>query len=128
MTARAKIEWLTHSWYGFAIFAGLLSLWNNGLGLLSLFWAASTTAISLFVTFLIGKSLLAKSSMVRKLMIVITALLFVLCSLAVGKQVLSFFSGPFNALLWGVFYGAAAVLHLRSLRTLKDKSVKAYFG
>ena len=35
-TARQKIEGLTNSWYGYAVFGAPLSLWNEGIGFFSL--------------------------------------------------------------------------------------------
>jgi hypothetical protein len=49
MSAREKIENLTNSWYGFALFGGLFSFLQGGIGLFSALGAMGSTLVSLLV-------------------------------------------------------------------------------
>ena len=60
MTAREKIEGLTNSWYGYAVFGAVVSLWNSGIGLFSLLGTAVSFVFTIMLTWFIGRRLLAE--------------------------------------------------------------------
>lgn len=128
MTAREKIEKLTEGWYGFTLFAGVLTLLQNGLGFFSLLFGAASVLFSLFITFLVGRWLLSKSSLARFVVLCLSALGLVagsLGTLKMGGELLS--SWSFGLILQLVVVVGGVLMNLRSLRTLTDSSVKAYF-
>lgn len=129
MTAREKIEKLTHAWYGFDLFAGAIGLLMGGIGVFSLVWAALSTASSLAITYVIGRKLVNKSSLTRSAMIVVAFLGSVLGVFGLVKTGMDFFDDWSLGLVWrGVLIGGAVSMYARSLRVLLDKSVKAYFA
>jgi hypothetical protein len=138
MTARQKIEQLTRSWYGFAVFAALLSVLSlRASGLLSLAiglgFSILLNAIGLlvsiaFVTFF-GHQLRHRSRATRSFLIVFSALFTVLGALATLRTGWEFLgSWSFGLLLSVVLAGSATMLYARSFRVLTDKAVRAYFA
>lgn len=128
MTAREKIEKLTEGWYGFTLFAGVATLLQNGFGFFSLLFGAGSMLFSFFITFLVGRWLLSKSSIARFVVLCFSALGLVagsLGTLQTGGQLLSDWS--FGLILQLAVIVGAVLMNLRSLRTLTDSSVKAYF-
>jgi len=129
MTAREKIEKLTHAWYGFDIFAAVIGLVMSGIGPFSLVWSALSTASSLIITWWIGRKLLNKSSLTRSVMIVISFIGALLGVVGLVKTGIDFFDDWSLALvLRGVLVGGAVSMYWRSLRTLLDATVKAHFA
>jgi len=129
MTARAKIEELTNGWYGLAAFGAVVSVLQNGIGIFSLFFTIMALCFSLFVTFFLGRRLLARSSLTRMVLLVLSAVLGVLGSLGVVKLIWAFFgSFSFGLLLTAAVAAATVLMHFRSFRTLTDSSVKSYFN
>ena len=129
MTARQKIEGLTHSWYGYAVFTAVLSLWNNGIGLISLFLTGVWFLFSIFGVWLIGRRLISKGSLTRALLLCVTGLLSVLGTFATVKMGWTFL----HTLSLSVALQAAATaigvyMFARSFKVLTDSSVKAYFN
>jgi len=129
MTARAKIEGLTNAWYGFGVFSAAYALATGGLGV----WNIGKTAVGLlfswFVTFLIGRALLRKSSLTRAILLLVSGFSVLFGTYAAGKSALAFVSHWERGLLFGAVYGAVgAWMDARSCRTLSDASVKAYFN
>ena len=74
MTARDKIEKLTNSWYGFALLSAAWSLFQNGIGVFSVVGGAISLVFSLALTYFIGKRLLARSSLTRTFLLVVSVL------------------------------------------------------
>ena len=130
MTARQKIEQLTHAWYGYAAFSAIASLFKDGIpGIFSIIWAAMGLALTLFVTWFIGRRLLAKSSLTRFLLLLVTGLGTVFGTWGVGKTALTFVrTWEFGLLGAAVFLGISVYMHVRSFRTLVDPSVRSYFS
>jgi hypothetical protein len=129
MTAKERIEKLTNSWYGFAVFTGLVSILINGVGVFSLIGAALSTLISLVVAFFLGRRLLAKSRFWRMVLIILAGFGTLIGTFAVGKLTYTFFHEWSFGLLFHAALGAVTVyMDIRSLRVLMDKSVKAYFA
>ena len=128
-TARQKIEGLTNSWYGFAVFGALLSLWNGGIGFFSLIGTAASFLFTIFLTWFIGRRLLAKSSLTRLLLIVVTGVVSVMDTVGVAQMGLTFFrTFSFTALAYVGILGVHLYMNARSFRVLTDKSVKLYFA
>jgi hypothetical protein len=129
MTARQKIEGLTNSWYGFAVFMSLLSLWRGGIGFLSLATTAASFVFTIFLTWFVGRRLLKKSSLMRLFLIVVTGVISVLDTVGVAKMGLTFFQTfSFSALAYVGVLGIHLYMNARSFRVLTDKSVKLYFA
>ena len=129
MTATQKIEGLTNSWYGYAVFGAALSLWNNGIGFFSLIGTAASFVFSIFLTWFIGRRLLKRSSLTRLLMVLITAVSSVLGSIGVAKMGWNFFQTfSLSTLVYGALTAVAVYMNVKSFRVLTDTSVKAYFG
>ena len=129
MTATQKIEGLTNSYYGYAVFGAAVSLWNNGIGFFSLFGTAASFLFSVFLTWFIGRRLLAKSSLTRLILIVVTAISSVMGTVGVAKMGLQFFSTwSLSVALYAGLLAVGVYMNARSFKVLTDKSVKAYFG
>jgi hypothetical protein len=128
MTGQKRLEELTDSWYGFAIFAALASLLSGGLGILSLFFTIGSTLFTLFITFLIGRSLVKnRSSFTRMLMIVLASLFACLGVLAVFAGGAAFLANWSLSLLVQLVVAAANVyMNAKSVRVLLDRSVKVH--
>ncbi len=130
MMAKEKIEKLTNAWYGFDLFYSVIGfVFISGIGIFSAVGSLIGLAISLLITFWIGRSLIKKSSMTRTILIVFSALLMVLGVLGTGRLVWAFASEWSLSLLG---YAALSVINVymyaRSINTLTDKSVRAYFA
>lgn len=123
-----KIEQLTNAWYGFAVFTALYSVVTNGVGFFTLVWTTAGLLFSWFLTFLIGRALLRRSSLTRTLLLLVSALSTVLGALSAGRAGLNFVSSwELGVLLTGVYSAASMWMNAKSFRTLTDSSVKAYF-
>ena len=129
MTARQKIEQLTHAWYGYAFFSSVLSLFSDGIpGIFSIIFGAMGLAFSLFLTWFISRRLLAKSSLTRFLLLVITAIVSVAGTYGIGKATLLFVqTWELKMLAAAFFAGVGVYMHARSFRTLVSAPVRAYF-
>lgn len=133
MSGRAKIEKLTHAWYGFALFSGLMSVLGGGFGpvslVISIFFAVLSTAFSFFVTFLIGRALMHKSGLTRLVLLFLSAILGVLSVLASFKLVGRFFGDwSLGLLMQAAMSALVGYMQLRSFAVLRDREVRAYFG
>ena len=129
MTAHKKLEQLTDSWYGFTFFAAVISVLTGGIGIFSLFFTVASTIFSLFVTYLIGRSLQKKNGLTRVVLIVLSVLSAIVGTLAVLKLGGSFFQDWSFGLLLNLVLGAAGVfMNVRSFRVLTDRTVKAHFA
>lgn len=129
MTAREKIEGLTNSYYGYAVFGAAVSLWNNGIGFFSLIGTAFSFVFSVLLTWFIGRRLLAKSSLTRVILVVLTGIFSVLGSVSVAKMTWTFVQTmSFSVLLTAALVAVGVYMNVKSFRVLTDKSVKAYFG
>jgi len=74
MTAKEKIQNLTNAWYGFAVVAGIGAVLQNGIGFFSILAALGSTLFSFVLTYFFGRRLLAKSSLTRLFLVIVTAL------------------------------------------------------
>jgi hypothetical protein len=133
MTARAKIEALTNTWYSFAVFTAITSalkaLREGGLGFFTIAGTILWMLLSWAFVYVVGKRLLAKSSLTRAVLIVASAILGVTGGLACVKMSWNFITSWELSLLAALAYsGVSTWLNVKSFRTLTDPSVKAYFG
>ena len=131
MTAKEKIQSLTHAWYGVSVATAIIGVVMNGIGVLSLGLAGVSLVFSLFVAWLLGFLLLRKSSFTRVVLIVLSAIGVVGGLLAVPWAVYQAIFGdvPFLAGLGSALAMVVGVyMHGRSFRVLTDRSVRAYFA
>ena len=129
MNAKQKIENLTHTWYGFTVFMGAVTLLVNGIGFFSILGAAFSTVFSLVVSFAFGRLLLGGSSLTRILLVVFSAIGVVLGVLGVGQTIYTFFGDWSLSLLGYAALGIAGVsVNVKSFRVLTDATVKAHFA
>lgn len=129
MTAQKKLEQLTDSWYGFTFFTAIISLLSNGIGFFTLIFTIGSTLFSLFITYLIGRSLQKRNGLTRVVLIVLSAIgacLGVLGVLKLGGAFLGDWS--FGGLLHIALGVAGVVMNVRSFRVLTDRTVKTYFA
>ena len=129
MNAKAKIEGLTHAWYGFAVVSALVSVFSNGIGVFSITSSAIGMIISFVITFFIGRALIKKSGLTRTLLILVSGigtLLHVLGAARLAYASVENFS--LTLLFWAFWAGVGVYMHGRSFKTLMDSSVKAYVG
>jgi hypothetical protein len=129
MTARQKIEGLTNSYYGYAVFGAVLSLWNNGIGFFSLLGTGASFLFSVFLTWFIGRRLLAKSSLTRVALVILTGIFSVLGTVGVAKMGWTFFQTmSLSVLLYTALASVGVYMNVKAFRVLTDSSVKAYFN
>lgn len=129
MSAREKIEKLTNSWYGFALFTGLVTFLQNGIGVFSALTALGTTLFSLFLTFFFGRRLLAKGSITRTFLLVVSVLGLAFGSLGVLGLGKAFFQNWSVSLIFQIGYALTSIhMHIKSVQTLTDTQVKSYIG
>ncbi len=129
MSGRERIESLTHSWYGFSVFSAAAVLLERGLGVFSFILGGIGLAFSFFVTWLIGRSLLGRSSLTRLLCLVVSLVagLFAASNtVRLTGSLLHNFS--LTAILEIALSAAYVAINIQSFRTLIDKQVKAYFA
>jgi uncharacterized protein (DUF2062 family) len=131
MSGKAKIEALTNAWYGYTLFAALVNLVSALLGsglfaFLTVPFVIGVSLFSLFLTWGIGKLLLARSGLTRFVLLVLSPLAILFGSLSLWKFATSPWS--FGAITAALITGCGVWMQLRSLRTLLDKSVKSYFA
>jgi uncharacterized membrane protein YuzA (DUF378 family) len=129
MTAEDRIKNLTNAWYGFAILSGAAGIVLNGIGLFSVLSGAFSTAVSLLITYWLGRALLGRSSFTRVLLMILSGLMFFVGLLGSGKLVLAFFGEwQFSLLAYAALGLAGVYMNGKSFATLSNKQVKAYFG
>ncbi len=129
MTARHKIEGLTNSWYRYAVFGAVLSLWLRGFGFFSLIGAVTWLGFNVFGVWFLGRRLLAKGSLTRALLVGCTGLFSVLGSIAVARMGWTFFhTWSLDGALCAGASAASVYMNVRSFRVLTDPAVKAYIA
>src|SRR5438034_1104746 len=73
MTAKQKLESLTNAWYGFFFLSAVAGLVRD-FGIIKAVFATLSLAVTTFIVWFIGRRLLAKSSLTRFLMLVISGI------------------------------------------------------
>lgn len=124
MSARTKIEELTYSWYGYALVTAVVNVVLGGFGVFSIFLSVASLMFSLFLTFIIGRALVKKSSVVRFLMVCFSALSMVLGPIAAFVM----FSFSLGGVVKFAMAIASVAMAYRSFSTLRESSVRAYFA
>ena len=129
MTATQKIDGLVNSWYGYAVFGAGLSLWQNGIGLWSLFTTAAGFLFSIMITWFIGNRLRNKSSLTRLILVVGSAILGVLGTVSAAKMGYTFFQTmSLSVLFYAGITAVSVYMNAKSFKVLTDSSVKAYIS
>jgi hypothetical protein len=129
MSARERIESLTNSWYGYALFTSLLALLDRGIGILSLLFTAMGLAFSVFVTWFFGNRLLARSGLWRTVLLAASLLASVFGLVGTVKLTGQLFTNFSLSTLFAI--GAAVIwlgMNVQSFRTLTSPTVKSYFA
>ena len=129
MTATQKIDGLVNSWYGYAVFGAGLRLWQNGIGLMSLVTTAGAFLFSIFITWFIGNRLRNKSSLMRLILVVGSAIISVLGTVGVAKMGYTFFQTmSLSVLFYAGLTAVSVYMNAKSFKVLTDSSVKAYIN
>jgi hypothetical protein len=129
MSGKAKIESLTNSWYGFAVFSAIFSVFENGIGVFSIGGAVIGLIVSWILTYFIGRALVKKSGFTRGILLLLNGLFLVLGTLAVGKTTWMFVQTfQFSLLAAIAFTSVSTWMYGKSFRVLMDGSVKTYFN
>lgn len=130
MNARAKIENLTNTWYGFAVFSAVATFLMSDSGLV---WRTISGGFSLFVslllTFFIGRRLLNKGKLTRWILIAASGVFTLLGAYTAAQASWTFVHAW--ELKWIVAAASSAIsswMMAKSFRVLTDASVKAYFA
>ena len=129
MSAQKKLEKLTDSWYGFAIFTAIINVLSNGFGILTLVLTAASLIFSLALTFFIGRRLQNRGKLTRLVCLVMSAISTVTGALGVYSLGSAFLANwSVGLLLQIVAVVAGVMMAVRSFRTLTDSQVKSHFG
>jgi hypothetical protein len=129
MNGKARLEGLTNSWYGYAAFSALAAIVASGFSFWRIGISVTWMVLSWIVIFFLGRRLVAKSHLTRALLLVISGTLALLGSLSAGRAAWNFVTSWELSLLGTLTYSAISTwMNLRSFATLRDPSVKAYFG
>jgi hypothetical protein len=137
MNAKQKIEKLTRSWYGYALFAAVLSVLSLqasgplglmiGLGM-SVVLNAIALVISIAITTFLGRKLVHRSNGTRIFLVVVSAIGAVLGVLATLSGVWAFLhEWSLAAVCNVVMMAACTMMNARSFRVLTETTVRAYF-
>jgi hypothetical protein len=131
MNGKAKLESLINAWYGFMLFSTLVNLVSAVLGagffaFLAVPFVIGISLFAFFISWAIGKLLLARSSLTRFFVLVLSPFGILSGGLAIWRFLTNdwTFSGAVSALL----VGCGTWMHLRTMGTLLDKNVKSYFN
>ncbi|MBL0194784.1 MAG: hypothetical protein IPQ09_11275 [Myxococcales bacterium] len=129
MTARDKIEKLTNSWYGFALLSAAWSLFQNGIGVFSVVGGAISLVFSLALTYFIGKRLLARSSLTRTFLLVVSVLSMLVGVFWTYRTGAAFFQTWSFGLLFHIAFALVSLrMNFKSFRVLTDAQVASYCG
>ncbi len=138
MTPRQRIEGLTRSWYGYSVFAALLSVLSiRASGPLSLVVGLGVSivldtiglVISIAVITWLGRKLsVSRSNPVRLFLVLFSGLFTVLGVLGVLGGIWAFLQEwSLASILEVVLMATCTTLNARSFRTLTDTAVRSYF-
>jgi len=129
MSGKAKIEGLTNTWYGFGLFSAICSVLIAGVGFFSILFAFFGLLFSWTLTFFLGRALVARSSLVRFLLVCVSGIFMLLSALGSAKMAWAFVTGwELSTLVSTIYTAVLAWMYARSFKTLTDSSVKAYIG
>jgi len=129
MSAREKIEALTNSWYGYLLFTAVAELFVTGIGFFSMIGTAFSFVFSCFVACFLGRRLLAKSSLTRVVLVILSGICTVLGAFGTAKMGWTFFhTWSLTTLVYTGMLATSVMMHARSFRVLTDSSVKSYMA
>lgn len=129
MTATQKIEGLTNSWYGYAVFTSALALWDRGIGIFSFLVTLFGFGVSCLIAWFFGNRLKNKSSFWRAILLIGSTLAMALGAISSVKMGMSLFSSFSLSTLFTM--GIAVVgttMNLKTFRVLTDSQVRAHFN
>lgn len=137
MNAKQKLEQLTRSWYGYAVFAAILSVLSIqasgalslviGLGL-SIVVNAIGLVLSIAFTALLGRKLVNRSAATRTFLVIFSGLFCVLGILGTASAAWDMLHLRSLASLCSVvMLASCTVLNGRSFGVLRETAVRAYF-
>ena len=143
MTARTKIEGLTNAWYGYALFAALITIAGNlwyglfswgfffGLGVLSMAFAVGLSivgfAVSVAITRFCGQKLLARSTFARAALSILSVVLGALCAYATLVSAWELLhTRSIAGLIQLALTASLTSLYARSFSVLNDAEVRSY--
>lgn len=131
MDAKSKLETLTNAWYGYTLFSALVNIASAALGsgpfaLVGIPVVLLVSVFSLFVAWAIGKLLLGHSSLTRSVVLVLSSIGLVFGALATFR----FVGGRWTLqnVASALLTATGAWMQLRTVATLLDRRVKAYFA
>jgi hypothetical protein len=138
MSARRKLETLTHAWYGYAVFVTALSFAELVLGggifgiifgfLPWLFISGIGLVLSILISHWLGALLLARSGGVRFVLVLLSGLCTVLGVFGAASAAWGFLTTfRLGALVHAVVITASTYMNARSFKTLNESDVRAYF-
>ena len=129
MDAKEKLEKLTNSWYGFAVFTGAATFLMNGIGIFSAIIAAVSVFTSWVFTFVIGRMLMRKSSLTRWVLIVLAGLSAVFGVVGIAGGLYTFVTEwSLMYLFYSGYVALVVYMHAKSIKVLTDTTVKGYFA
>jgi len=129
MSARAKIETLTNSWYGFSVVSAAWGFWESGIGMFSAIFALLGLFVSLGLTFFFGRRLLNKGGITRVFLLVVSFIGLVSWGLGTYGFAREMMTSFRFGLVFDIAFALASVsMYFKSLRTLADSQVKAYMS
>ncbi|MBX3233069.1 MAG: hypothetical protein KIT84_12940 [Labilithrix sp.] len=129
MGGKAKIENLTNTWYGFAVFSAIVTLLQRGIGVFTLVWGALGLVVSWIFVYLWGRALVRKSSTARFILIAVSALSTLGGAYSAAQASWAFVHAwELSLIITAAYSAVSAWIMAKSFRTLTDSSVKAYFA
>lgn len=129
MGAKAKLETLTNTWYGFVLFSAVVNFLANGIGLWSIISSVIGLGFSLAWVWFLGNRLQNKSGFWRFTLIVASGIMSGLSILGALKAGWTFVHvWDFSFVMKAAAAALSGWIMAKSFRTLTDSSVKAYFN
>ena len=138
MTAKEKLENLSHSWLGYAVCSALFSVFGlRASGIISFavgfsIWAvvnAVFLAITLGMMLFFSRKLMARSSATRSFLIVASGLFTVLGALSLASQGRMFLHyWTLGSVVQIALTGVSIAMNARSFAVLNSSKVRAYFA
>ncbi len=128
MNAKEKIEKLTNAWYGFDLFSSVVSfVFVSGIGIFSGIFSALGLAVSLLITWWIGRNLQRKSGLQRTVLLVFSTLFMLLGLFNIGHTL---WAAEWSLSIFGyaAWSGVSVYMYAKSINVLTDKEVRAHFA
>lgn len=125
-----KIESLTNTWYGFAVFSALVLLLQRGIGLFNLVWGGLGLLVSWFFIYLWGRNLRNRSALTRYFLIAVSGIMTLVDGYGAVQYSWAFVHAWEIKLILAAIYAAVqGWIMAKSFKTLAlDSSVQSYFA